>query len=61
MTLNFDDLNYREQYEILERAKDLLAYLYDVCDDFPMESYMSGSKGLQDAMSFVDNKLLELD
>ena len=57
----FADLDLRQQYTILQNAKELLAFL-NTAEDFPyMDAYYDGTAGLQKAMAYIDDKILHTE
>lgn len=58
---DFADLDLRQQYTVLQNAKELLAYL-NTAEDFPyMDAYYDGTSGLQKAMAYIDDKILHTE
>lgn len=58
---DFASMDPREHYRILKTAKELLAHL-NAEVDFPyMDAYYDGTSGLQKAMAYVDDKIMQED
>lgn len=47
-----------QKYMILQNAKELLKLLNEEYEDFPYDSYFSGSEALSKAMAYVDDKMI---
>ena len=58
---DFSELDLRQQYTVLQNAKELLAFL-NTAEDFPyMDAYYDGTSGLQKAMAYIDDKILHTE